>query len=390
MDGVNLVANMWGCSDGEKLHGTEGCPLNATLDGTVLDPSERPLCDKTIADDGVAKLHIAAASRNRTGRPFFVAVGFRKPHMPWRFPAPWLDVLPPLEQTPTAMHPTLDASVPPIAHHTPDLQEDPFHFPNPNFNLTTAKASRLYYHGAVAWVDSQVGRILDTLDEVGMAAETLVALHSDHGWSLGEHGQWQKFTNWEAGVRVPLMIRAPWLPQSIGVRSRALAELVDMYRTFADLSGAGLPDGEHIDGKSLGDVVRSGGNKTVRPAALSQFARCPKASGNNGDIFGPFSTNQSNFWEANWCELVDRSQIPWMGYSMRTDRWRYTEWAAWDGAHLRPDWSHLAGRELYDHFGDDGTDYDKWENVNLADDPKHAEDVSMLSKQLHDLVMHQD
>merc|ERR1712224_395054 len=152
----------------------------------------------------------------------------------------------------------------------------------------------------------------------------------------------------------------------------------------------GLPDEAAeswpIDGKSLGDVIRSGGDGSVRDAALSVFPRCPKIGGNQHD-FGPFNTNASEFWKDNFCEMVDRSMIPWMGYSIRTEHWRYTEWAAWDGKLLKPDFSKpLAGRELYAHTGDDGTDYDAFENENLAELSKYSATVDELSKQLRKMV----
>ena len=223
MADVNAVADMLPCD--AMVPGTQGCPINATLEGDVLDGTG-PLCDRTIADDAATKLRLAAQARATTGRPFFLAVGFRKPHMPWRFPAPYADLYPPPEQIPLATHPTLHASVPPIAHHTPDLQYqqggDPYHA----MNATLAQHDRLYYYAAVSWVDSRLGAVLQQLDDLGLKNDTLVVVHADHGWNLGEHGQWQKFTNWETGVRVPLMVRAPWLPGSAGRRSDTLAELV--------------------------------------------------------------------------------------------------------------------------------------------------------------------
>ena len=267
------------------------------------------------------------------------------------------------------------------------MQADPFHFPTVSWNVSTAQASKLFYHASTAWMDHQIGRVLDGLEGSGLANDTLVVLHSDHGWSLGEHGQWQKFTNWEVGVRTPMMIRAPWLPESRGRRSDALVELVDMYRTQADLAGITVPADEQIDGTSLGPILRGPDNVTVREAALSQFPRCPTL----GDDFGPWETDTSKFWEHNWCETVDRSMIPWMGYSIRTKRWRYTEWAAWNGKELRADWSKpLAGRELYDHQGDDGSDFNAFENHNLANASEYASTVAALSKQLRALVAHPD
>jgi hypothetical protein len=154
---------------------------------------------------------------------------------------------------------------------------------------------------------------------------------------------------------------------------------------MSDLAGVPLPADEVIDGKSLGDVLRKGGAASVRDAALSVFARCPS----NGGNFGPFKTNASEFWKNNPCEMVDRSQIPWMGYSIRTADWRYTEWAAWDGQLLKPDFSQsLAGRELYPHKGDDGTDYDAYENVNFVEESKYSAVVDKLSKQLREMIAH--
>lgn len=112
--------------------------------------------------------------------------------MPWRFPASALDEYPPSDKVPIAAHPLMDQTVPPIAHHSPDLGSqgggDPYH----PLNVTVAQQDRLFYYAATSWVDSQVGRVLDGLDSFGLAEDTLTVLHSDHGWALGEHGQWQK------------------------------------------------------------------------------------------------------------------------------------------------------------------------------------------------------
>jgi iduronate 2-sulfatase len=115
--------------------------------------------------------------------------------MPWRFPSPWLSHLPPAAEIALAAHPTMDRSVPPIAHHTPDLQSQAGGDPFDAMNATLARLDRLFYYSSVAWMDSQVGRVIDELDTLGLTDSTLTVLHSDHGWALGEHGQWQKFNN---------------------------------------------------------------------------------------------------------------------------------------------------------------------------------------------------
>ena len=150
--------------------------------------------------------------------------------MPWRFPAPYTKFYPDIGQIKLAVHPTMDETVPSIAHHTPDLQFQEGGNPYKKMNDTLAQHDRLYYYSAVSWTDSRIGVVLTELDALGLTDDTLVVMHSDHGWNLGEHGQWQKFTNWETGVRVPLLIRAPWIPNSAGKTSDTLAELVDVAR----------------------------------------------------------------------------------------------------------------------------------------------------------------
>jgi hypothetical protein len=152
--------------------------------------------------------------------------------------------------------------------------------------------------------------------------------------------------------------------------------------------GAELPKGETLDGASLGWVLNAGSAEEAealeakgaagKPAVLSQFGRCPL----NTD--GTWITNTSVMWMNNWCEFVDRSEIPWMGYSMRTKDWRFTVWTQWNGTSLRPNWSVNAGVELYDHRGDPGTNFDATENLNVA--KQEADVVTALSKQLHALV----
>jgi hypothetical protein len=228
MQDVDSDAYMWPCTtpvvDGQQRQGVaQGCAINASLQGDVA-VGEKPLADKIVADDALTKLELAAAGLHDTGRPFLLAAGFRKPHMSWRFPKPFLDFYPDADQIQVAAHPTQDYSIPPIAHRDPTLQSSPYLA----MDTALAQTNRLFYYAAISWVDSQIGRVLNKLEELGLANETLTILHSDHGWSLGESGQWQKFTNYENGARVPLIVRAPWIQTSIGRKTRVLAELVDV------------------------------------------------------------------------------------------------------------------------------------------------------------------
>ena len=219
---VNALAPMVGCAETVQTF-PHGCADNATLDGEMLSPlpeGKRELCDKVILDDAVAKLQKAAAVWKATGQPFFLASGFRKPHTPWRFPAPFLDYYRKDQTVDVALHGILDKSVPDIAISSFDFQ-DPYIL----MSKESAMSNRLAYYAAVSWMDHQVGKLLGELDSLGLTGNTVVVFHADHGWSLGEHGQWQKFTNWEAGVRVPLIIRDPYSPQSHGQKSVALVPI---------------------------------------------------------------------------------------------------------------------------------------------------------------------
>jgi len=388
MANVNEIAQMWACDNVVVGNLTsQGCPIDATEEGVVNDGSA-PLADKVIGDDAVAKLRLASLQQKATGRPFFLAVGFRKPHMPWRFPKPFLDKYPAADGIAVAQHPTMHSSVPTIAHHSPDLQTkaggDPFH----PMNKSLAQHERLYYYGAISWVDSRVGLVLSELDSLSLTQSTLTVLHSDHGWALGEHGQWQKFTNWEVGLRVPLMIRAPWLPDAAGRTSAALAELVDVYPTMLELAGVEPPTGEKLDGASLGWVLQATAGEqanaaehehNAKTAVVSQFPRCPLEEDGT-----TWTTDPGLMWKNNWCEYVDRSSIPWMGFTMRTEDWRLTEWAKWDGESLSPDWTASVGVELYDHRNLDQNSFDASENVNVA--AQNLAIVEKLRAQLHQRV----
>lgn len=342
---------------------SNGCALNCLETGEDADP---PLCDKVIADDAIAKLHFAAQQIKDSNKPFFLAVGFRKPHLAWRFPAPFLRYYDDVNNTALAKQKTMDVSVPPIAYHSPSFGAgDPYEA----IDDQLARLSRLQYYASVSWMDSQLGRVLDELNMLNLTDNTLIAFHADHGWHLGEHGEWRKFTNWELGARVPLIISVPWIRKSHGQVTNELVELVDIYQTLSELAGVGLPQGEKLEGTSLVPLLNNPGLSDFKPYALSQYPRCPK--------------NISIPWQNNWCEFVERTRWPVMGFSMRTKRWRYTEWPEWNGSNLSPIWDRLLGVELYDHAGDEGTNFDAFENTNLAKQSEFSDVVKQLSGQLH-------
>lgn len=207
----------------------------------------------------------------------------------------------------------------------------------------------------------------------------------------GEHDIWCKMTNSEAGTRVPLIFRTPWISSSKGKKSKALSELVDLYPTLSTLAGIGLPtgpEGEHLGGTSLVPIFLNS-STSVKAVALSQFPRCwqnntdhvPNQLGASGDELN-HTVSLTSMSDCHW---ERREGIDFMGYSMRTDTHRFTEWFRWDGAKLAPLWDQVHARELYDHSRVsqfDDSYFDQTENVNLADDNDQAPLVRQLSAQL--------
>lgn len=178
MGDVNAVAGAWPCPGGD-------CQVDASLDG-VPAAGVPPLTDKIIGDDALGKLR--QLTRGGGGGPWYLAAGFRKPHLPFRAPAGYAALYAPVNETVLATHQTWDASVPAIAYHQSSLWGDPY-TAMPKAHAQTARRD---YYAAVSWMDHQVGELLAELDAAGVANETLVVLQADHGYSLGEGSLWEK------------------------------------------------------------------------------------------------------------------------------------------------------------------------------------------------------
>jgi uncharacterized sulfatase len=257
-------------------------------------------------------------------KPFFIAAGFYKPHTPWVTPKKYFDLYP--------MDPI---SLPKITPQTPDDYPAPALAstkPWPYFGITPeqARECKRAYYAAISFVDAQIGRLLDAVDRLGLRDNTIIIFWSDHGYHLGEHGLWFKQSCFEESARVPLIVSAPGR-KTAGQASARPVELVDLYPTLAEL--AGLTPPTHLEGFSLRPLLDD-----------------PQAP-----------------WSHPAYTQVQRGADP--GHSVRTERWRYTEWAL--GA---------KGQELYDH------ENDPQELRNLAHDAKYADVVAQMKsllKQVH-------
>jgi uncharacterized sulfatase len=235
---------------------------------------------------------------------FFLGVGFFRPHTPFVAPKKYFD-----------MHPLAEIRLPwAPADDRDDIPTAAFahNNPIPNYSLdelTLRKALQAYY-ACVSFVDAQVGRLLASLDELGLAENTIVVFWSDHGYHLGEHnGIWQKRTLFEQSSRSPLIIRAPRASGN-GTASPRVVEFVDIYPTVMALAGFALT--HELSGQSLVPLLEDP-IAEWDSYAITQILR----------------------------PADDRLSTPVMGRSIRTERWRYTDWE--EGAR---------GEELYDHYSD--------------------------------------
>lgn len=293
--------------------------INFTPDrqlGAALGWMEAKGTDEEQTDGKVAAETIRLLEDHKD-KPFFIAAGFYRPHVPDIATKPYFALYPLDKVTLPKEPPEHIANIPPIALTTKPL----------NYGIQEEKL-RIFkraYFASISFVDAQIGKLLDALDRLKLADDTVVVLFGDHGWSLGEHGQWQKTLLFEEVARVPFIIALP-KPKVTGV-SRRVVEFVDVYPTLADLCGLTPP--ANLEGKSLRSLLENPDAAWSKPAITQQVRR-----------------------------LGDKSI---MGYSVRTERWRYTEWD--DGK---------AGAELYDH------DADPHEYQNLAKDPKCASVVAEL------------
>lgn len=317
-----------------------------------------------------------------SSKPFFLAYGIHRPHLPWHVPKAYWDKYPDTDKIDLPKHQSAPKGMPPIAFtwECDGMSKVPifgkeYSVPGANsphiINESAAiaanatRAMRKGYYAAVSWADFLIGELLDALASHRLMENTVIALVGDHGWQLGEHNIWGKHTNFELGTRVPLIIYAPGKTPN---HTRALVESVDIYPTVAAL--AGLPPPLDVDGTNLTPLF-SDPSDNLKEAVFSEYPRCPS------NVSEPWTDHTS-------CIRTDKHKYTVMGYSVRTDQWRYTVWLRWDGTRLQGDFdSSPVGVELYSHQGDTDFDFDKFENENLADQAKY----DTIIKKMHGIAV---
>ena len=298
----------------------------ATLSWLAADGEDIEQTDGRIAQEACRLL------REHKDKPFFLAVGFFRPHTPYVSPKKYFSLYPTNHIT-LAQVPAGDRENKPAAA----LTGKQAHY---GMGEEQQRIVTQAYLASVSFMDAQFGIVLDELERQGLAQDTVVVFLSDHGYHLGEHGLWQKRTVFEEASRVPLIIAAPGM-KAAGKATGRLAELVDLYPTLADLCGLKPPAG--LEGTSLRPLLDDP-RRAWKKAAFTQVVH-----GLNGEAVGG-----------------EKAGATAVGRSVRTERYRYTEWN--EGK---------AGVELYDH------DRDPRELQNLAADPKSDAAVRELKALLH-------
>lgn len=267
----------------ENKHNKEGRSVNGT---TPLRPALLSLDvkDDELRDGDIAQKAIAKMNAHDESQPLFLAVGFLKPHLPFVAPKKYFDLYETDRLT------LAERRYPPEWHNEFlfSWYKEIYSYDVP-YPISDDLQRQLIegYYACVSYVDAQIGKIITALKEKGMYDNTMIVLWGDHGFKLGEHGEWAKHTNTEHDARAPLIIKAPGDYQR-NMTTKSLVEFVDIYPTMCEL--AGIPTPDNIEGRSLVSVLKDANNK-VREFALSQYP------------------------------MVRTT----MSYTIRTDNWRYIE-----------------------------------------------------------------
>ena len=285
-----------------------------------------------VADDAYADGKVLEKSLHDLRRlakmdePFFLAVGFYKPHLPFVAPKKYWDLYDRAQiRLPATYHRPTDA--PDLAIHQWGELRNYAEIPGKG-PLSDEMALTLIhgYYACVSYTDANVGGLLDELDQLGLADNTIVVLWGDHGWNLGEHTLWCKHCCFETSMHAPLIVKAPGIIG--GRKTRGLTEFIDIYPALCELAGLSLPD--HLQGRSFVPLLKNP-DQHWKTAAIGRYR--------NGD-------------------------------TIRTDQFRFTEYTSGKGNFL--------ARMLYDHHVDPG------EDVNTAEQPESQQVVEGLTKQLHE------
>lgn len=295
---------------------------NVSCQGPAFDEESHE--DRRICDKGLDLMREMA----KGDKPFFLGVGFKKPHLPFIAPKKYWDLY---DRKDLKIHPFQKKSKNAVKYTWHDSMELRGYVDIPaQGNIPTEKQLELIhgYYACISFIDAQVGRLLDELKKLGIADNTIIVLWGDHGWHLGDHGLWGKHTNLEQAARSPMIIASPLYGKK-NSQTESPTAFLDILPTLCELAALPVPD--QVQGKSLKPILNDPASE-VRKGAITLFRR-------GGAI----------------------------GYAYRNKRYRYIEWVGKTGT---------VARELYDY------DTDPMETVNLAEDKHFKSLVAELASSL--------
>jgi len=295
-------------------------PDNAYYDGKMTDMAIEKLAELKTGDE-----------------PFFMAVGYKKPHLPFNAPKKYWDLYD-VNEIEMADNMYMPENVSRYFNYNFGELRNYYGIPKgrEEFSDTLKRNLKHGYYASVSFIDAQIGRLIEGLKQNDLYENTIIILWGDHGWKLGEHNMWCKHTQFELDNHVPLLIRVPG-QKTAGMKSDAFVEFVDMYPTLCELAGLELP--EHLQGKSFVQLIENP-DKDWKEGAISY-----------------------------WPMGRDNPEMLVMGFTVKTDRYRYTEW-------IKTGSGELMARDLFDH------DNDPDENVNISVNPDNEELMGKLSQLL--------
>ncbi|XP_075429400.1 iduronate 2-sulfatase [Ascaphus truei] len=361
------------------LHANLVCPVD------VSEVPEGTLPDIQSTQEAIRLLQTV----KRQDAPFFLAVGYHKPHIPFRFPKEFLKLYP-IENISLASDPDVPKKLPTVAYNPwmdirerEDVQALNISVPYGPIPTHFQLLMRQSYFASVSYLDTQIGELLSTLDHLALSNNTIIVFASDHGWSLGEHGEWAKYSNFDVATRVPLMFYVPGVTDTIpqpeqsvftyrdpfsynpgrrlpGKSRKIVVELVSLFSTIAEL--AGLPAPPACPQPSFGTALCTEGRSIASHFNISDANDCDIVESVAYSCYPrPSDIPQWN------SDLPDLKDIKIMGYSIRTIDYRYTLWAAFDPATFKPNFEDLHGGELYMVETDPNQDH------NLYNAPTHVD-----------------
>ena len=345
-----------------QAKGLKGKDLNDYV-GKYIKPSVECLdVPDNAYNDGANALHARdiLSGLSKEDKPFFLAVGFSKPHLPFVAPKKYWDLYQ-RDEMPLASFQQKAKNGPDMAYHTaaelysysdiPPISS--FSDQKAGLDLPVEKQKELIhgYYAATSYTDAQIGILLNALDSLGLSNNTIIVLWGDHGWHLGDHNLWCKHTNFEQATHAPLLISAPGIKPS---KTKSPSEFIDIFPTLCDLTGTSIPS--HLDGKSLVPMMKDP-KASVKDFAVSQYPR---------------TRNKLDTERLGW------SDGQFMGYSIRTTQYRYTVWLKNNFRSNQPfSKDYVVASELYDY------EKDPDETVNVVDEKEYA----AISKDMHSKML---